>query len=128
MDRQSSSHFVVVFGDAGGARGARGRGMGGPKSRLVLGGRPILDRLCVRFARRGSTLLVTSPGNEWPPGWERFGAEVTDECAGEGPLRGAHGAGKSVRSTEVVAVVTVDMPGVGAGEGSGWSGGWGGSP
>ena len=41
--------------------------MGGPKSRLVLNGRPILDRL-ERFAWRGPTLLVTSPGNEGPPG------------------------------------------------------------
>lgn len=89
--------------------------MGGPKSRLVLGGRPILERLAERFAWRGPTLLVTSPGNERPPGWERFAAEVTDERAGEGPLRGVLTA-LACATTEVVAVVTVDMPGVGAAE------------
>lgn len=89
--------------------------MGGPKSRLVLGGRPILERLADRFAWGGPTLLVTSPGNERPPGWERFGAEVTDERAGEGPLRGVLTAlGRA--TTEIVVVVTVDMPGVGAAE------------
>jgi molybdopterin-guanine dinucleotide biosynthesis protein A len=95
--------------------GGMGSRMGGPKSRLVLGGRPILERLAERFAWRGPTLLVTSPGNERPPGWERFGAEVTDARGGEGPLRGVLTALERA-TTEVVAVVTVDMPAIGAGE------------
>jgi molybdopterin-guanine dinucleotide biosynthesis protein A len=95
--------------------GGRGSRMGGPKSRLVLGGRAILEDLADRFAWRGPTLLVTSAGNERPPGWERFGAEVTDEREGEGPLRGVLTALEHA-ATDFVAVVTVDMPGVGPAE------------
>lgn len=95
--------------------GGRGTRMGGPKSRLTLGGRAILADLADRFAWRGPTLLVTSPGNERPPAWGRFGSEVTDPRAGEGPLRGVLTALEHA-TTEVVAVVTVDMPGVGAAE------------
>jgi molybdopterin-guanine dinucleotide biosynthesis protein A len=108
MVRQESVTLAVLAGGVGSR-------MGGPKSGLVLGGRPILERLAERFAWGGPTLLVTSPGNGRPPGWERFGAEVTDERAGEGPLRGVLTAlGRA--TTELVAVVTVDMPGVGAAE------------
>jgi molybdopterin-guanine dinucleotide biosynthesis protein A len=108
MDLQSSVTLAVLAGGAGSR-------MGGPKSRLVIGGRPILGRLADRFAWRGPTVLVTSPGNERPPAWERFEAEVTDERAGEGPLRGVLTA-LARATTDAVAVVTVDMPGVGAAE------------
>jgi len=94
--------------------GGRGERMGGPKSGLVIGGVPILQYLLRRLAWGGPTVLVTGVGNERPAGWELFDAEVTDAVAGEGPLRGVltalEGAG-----TELVAVVTVDMPGVTAG-------------
>ena len=33
-------------------------------------------------------MLVTAPGFERPPGFERFGREVVDPIAGIGPLRG----------------------------------------
>jgi molybdopterin-guanine dinucleotide biosynthesis protein A len=95
--------------------GGRGSRMGGPKSRLSLGGRPILEDLADRFVWGGPTLLVTSPGNERPPGWGRFSAEVTDPREGEGPLRGVLTALERA-TTDVVAVVTVDMPGIRAGE------------
>jgi molybdopterin-guanine dinucleotide biosynthesis protein A len=108
MDSQRSVTLAVLAGGLG-------TRMGGPKSRLTLGGRPILEGLAERFAWPGPTLLGTSPGNEGPPGAGRFGAEVVDARAGEGPLRGVLTA-LAHATTEVVAVVTVDMPGVGAGE------------
>jgi molybdenum cofactor guanylyltransferase len=98
--------------------GGSGSRMGAPKSQLRLGGRPILDGLLDRFAWRGPTMLVTAPGNERPPGAGRFGAEVTDVRPGEGPLRGVLTALEHA-TTDVVAVVTVDMPGVGPAE-VGW--------
>jgi molybdopterin-guanine dinucleotide biosynthesis protein A len=91
--------------------GGRGVRMGGPKSGLSIGGMPILQYLSERLAWPGPTLVVTGLGNEHPAGAERFDAEVTDAVAGEGPLRGVLTALEAA-GTELVAVATVDMPGV----------------
>ena len=89
--------------------GGEGSRMGKPKSLLTMGGRPILDYLVDRFTWPGPTLLVTAPGNEHPPGHERFAREVTDPVAGEGPLRGLLTALEAC-DTPMVVVTTVDMP------------------
>src|SRR6195952_3674281 len=85
--------------------------MGEPKAALRVGGKPILQYLIERFAWPGPTLLVTAPGRERPPGWERFDREVPDPVAGAGPLRGVMTALEAIK-TPFVAVVTVDMPGI----------------
>ncbi|MCW3005326.1 MAG: hypothetical protein JWQ20_4624, partial [Conexibacter sp.] len=51
-------------------------------------------------------------GNERPVDWELFDAEVTDAVGDQGPQRGGLTALEAAR-TGVLAVVTVDMPGVG---------------
>ena len=89
--------------------------MGRDKSRLVVGGKPILSYLLERFSWAGPTMLVTGPGNEHPPGWELFGREVVDPVADLGPLRGLLTALEAA-GTERVVVATVDMPGMGAGQ------------
>ena len=61
------------------------------------------------MARR--SLLVTAPGREHPPGWQRFSAEVCDPHAGGGPLRGVLTALEHLQ-TPLLLVLTVDMPGV----------------
>jgi molybdopterin-guanine dinucleotide biosynthesis protein A len=94
---------------AGGA-GAR---MGMPKGELRVGEKPILEYLLERFAWTGPTLLVTAPGREHPPGWERFNAEAVDSVADQGPLRGVLTALEH-SPTEQVIVATVDMPEIGA--------------
>jgi molybdopterin-guanine dinucleotide biosynthesis protein A len=91
--------------------GGRGERMGGPKSALIIRGEPILKHLLTRLKWEGPTLLVTSPGNERPAGAEAFDREVTDAVASEGPLRGVLTA-LEASSTDLVAVVTVDMPAV----------------
>jgi len=91
--------------------GGRGERMGGPKSRLRIGGVAILKYLLERLRWDGPTLLVTGIGNEQPPGNELFDQEVTDAVAGEGPLRGILTA-LDAATTERVVAVTVDMPGV----------------
>jgi molybdopterin-guanine dinucleotide biosynthesis protein A len=92
--------------------GGMGVRMGGAKSGLRIGGVAILRYLFQRVDWAGPTLLVSGVGNEGPAGCELFDGEVTDAVTGEGPLRGVltalEGAG-----TDVVAVVSVDMPGVG---------------
>jgi molybdopterin-guanine dinucleotide biosynthesis protein A len=75
-------------------------------------GRPVLEYLLDRFEWTGPTLLVTAPGREHPPGWERFTREVTDPVAGLGPLRGILTALEAAE-TRLVVVTSVDMPGVG---------------
>jgi molybdopterin-guanine dinucleotide biosynthesis protein A len=85
--------------------------MGRPKSHLTLAGRPVLHYLHRRFAWPGPTLLITAPGNQHPPGHDLFDAEATDPVPDEGPLRGVLTALEHA-TTPVVAVTTVDMPGV----------------
>jgi molybdopterin-guanine dinucleotide biosynthesis protein A len=91
--------------------GGEGRRMGTPKGVLTLDGRPILDRLLDRLNWPGPTLLITAPGREHPPGWQRFTNEVTDPIAGEGPLRGILTALEHSSTNEIV-VLPVDMPNV----------------
>jgi molybdopterin-guanine dinucleotide biosynthesis protein A len=91
--------------------GGRGTRMGAPKSGLTITGRPILEFLADQFNWPGPTLLVTSPGNERPTGHERFDAEATDPLPDQGPLRGILTALEHA-ATDLVAVVTVDMPAV----------------
>jgi molybdopterin-guanine dinucleotide biosynthesis protein A len=89
--------------------------MGRPKGELTLDGVPILDRLLDRLAWPGPTLLVTAPGRERPPAWERFDREAVDPVADEGPLRGVLTALARCQ-TPLLAVTTVDMPNVTRGQ------------
>lgn len=91
--------------------GGAGSRMGGPKGELRISGRPILQYLLDRLNWPGPTLLVTAPGREHPPGWDRFDREAVDSVVNQGPLRGVLTALESAE-TEIVVVTTVDMPGV----------------
>jgi molybdopterin-guanine dinucleotide biosynthesis protein A len=91
--------------------GGEGSRMGKPKGELVIDGRPIIQYLLDRFAWDGPTLLVTAPGREHPPGWERFTREVVDPVSGQGPLRGVLTALENA-TTDRVVVTTIDMPGL----------------
>jgi molybdopterin-guanine dinucleotide biosynthesis protein A len=92
--------------------GGEGSRMGVAKGMLQIGGRPILEYLLERWNWPGPTLLVTAPGREHPPGWNRFSSEVTDPVRGEGPLRGVLTALEAAE-TGTVVVATCDMPVVG---------------
>jgi molybdopterin-guanine dinucleotide biosynthesis protein A len=92
--------------------GGEGSRMGAPKGLLRIAGRPILEYLLDQFAWPGPTMLVTAPGREHPPAWERFGRECVDPIAGLGPLRGVLTSLENT-TTEWVAVATVDMPAIG---------------
>jgi molybdopterin-guanine dinucleotide biosynthesis protein A len=85
--------------------------MGKPKALLEVRGQPILAYLLDRFEWPGTTMLVTSPGRERPPGAERFDREVVDPVADQGPLRGVLTALEAC-ATELLVVTTVDMPGI----------------
>ena len=91
--------------------GGEGSRMGIAKGRIELDGRPILEFLLDQLSWNGPTLLVTAPGREHPPGWQRFGREVSDPQAGGGPLRGIHTALENI-VTPFLMVVPVDMPGI----------------
>ena len=100
---------VITLAILAGGLGVR---MGRPKSHLTVAGRPILWHLLDRLDWAGRTLLVTAPGVERPPGFERFTAEVVDAVPGEGPLRGMLTALEAAAGESIV-VATVDMPNVG---------------
>jgi len=89
--------------------GGRGERMGKPKSSLRVGDQPILSYLLKRFAWRGPTMLVTSPGREKPPGAQKFDREVVDPVEGMGPVRGLITALENSQ-TENLIVASVDMP------------------
>jgi len=91
--------------------GGAGTRMGMPKSALKIRATPILRYLLARLAWPGPSLLVSGPGNERPAGCELYDREVTDPVAGEGPLRGILTALQNA-STDLVAMVSVDMPGI----------------
>jgi molybdopterin-guanine dinucleotide biosynthesis protein A len=91
--------------------GGEGSRMGKPKGLLTVGELPILEYLLEKFGWSGSTMLVTAPGREHPPGWKRFDKEFVDPIAGLGPLRGVLTALEKAE-TAVVVFATVDMPGV----------------
>src|SRR5256885_3123333 len=92
--------------------GGRGERMGKAKSLLRIGEQPILSYLIERFAWRGPTMLVTSPGRQKPPGSEEFDVEVVDPVEGMGPVRGLITAMENLK-TEILVVASVDMPGMG---------------
>lgn len=85
--------------------------MGRPKGEIRIDNRPILAYLLERFSWHGPTLLVTAPGREHPPAWERFGREVVDPVSDQGPLRGVLTALEHLETPQLV-VATVDMPGL----------------
>ncbi len=89
--------------------GGEGSRMGKPKGELLVGGKPILHYLLERLSWPGPTMLVTAPGREHPPAWQRFSSEVVDPTAGAGPLRGILTALENAKS-ELVIVTPVDMP------------------
>jgi molybdopterin-guanine dinucleotide biosynthesis protein A len=92
--------------------GGEGSRMGGPKGSLRVRGKPILEYLLEGFSWEGPTLVVTSPGRQRPAGAERFGREVVDPVAVQGPLRGVLTALEAC-TCGILVVLTVDMPGVG---------------
>lgn len=92
--------------------GGEGTRMGMAKGLLQIAGRPILDYLLDRLQWPGPTALITAPGREHPPGWQRFDCEWVDPVAGLGPLRGALTALENARTDWIVAV-PVDMPAIG---------------
>jgi molybdopterin-guanine dinucleotide biosynthesis protein A len=100
-------HQVTLALLAGGA----GSRMGQAKGLLQVRGQPILDYLVGQLRWPGPTLLVTSPGREHPPGWERFDREVCDPLPDQGPLRGVLTA-LDHSTTDITLFVAVDMPGV----------------
>lgn len=89
--------------------GGEGRRMGVPKGGLQIAGRSILEFLLSQYSWTGPTLLVTAPGLEHPPGWERFAREVSDPVSGQGPLRGVLTALENAQ-TPLAVISTVDMP------------------
>lgn len=89
--------------------GGEGSRMGMPKALLRIQNRPILDYLLDRLAWPGPRWLITAPGREHPPGWERFDRELVDPVAGLGPLRGVLTALQHLDRPELI-VATVDMP------------------
>jgi molybdopterin-guanine dinucleotide biosynthesis protein A len=91
--------------------GGEGSRMGRPKGLLEIEGQSILAYLLDRWRWDGPTLLVTAPGREHPPAWQRFEREVVDSVAGEGPLRGIATA-LSATTTELLIATTCDMPGI----------------
>jgi len=91
--------------------GGQATRMGQPKGEITIDGKPILSYLLDRFAWPGPTLLVTAPGREHPPSYERFTAEATDPVANLGPLRGVLTALEHSK-TPFTIVTTVDMPAI----------------
>jgi molybdopterin-guanine dinucleotide biosynthesis protein A len=87
--------------------------MGMAKGLIQVHGRPILGHILAQACWPGPTMLVTAPGREHPPGWEAFGAEVSDPEAGQGPLRGVLTALDHLK-TPVAVLMPVDMPEFGA--------------
>src|SRR5205814_2693612 len=91
--------------------GGEGSRMGRPKALIEIARRPILHALMDQLDWPGPTALVTAPGREHPPGWQRFSREWVDPVAGIGPLRGVLTALENL-STPMLLVVTLDMPGI----------------
>ncbi len=91
--------------------GGQGSRMGRPKGEIRIEGRPILAYLLENFSWPGPTLLVTAPGREHPPAWEKFDQEITDPVPDQGPLRGILTALEHLQ-TPLLLVATVDMPGI----------------
>lgn len=104
--RNSATVTDVTLAVLAGGRGTR---MGTPKALLRVGDHPLLSWLLDRWNWPGPTMLVTAPGIEHPPGFERFMRECVDPVADEGPLRGVLTALEHV-ATDRIVVTTCDMP------------------
>src|SRR4051794_30830823 len=89
--------------------GGEARRMGHPKGEILIGGVPILEHLLKQILWSGPTMLVTAPGREHPPAWNRFDCEVVDPVSGQGPLRGLLTALQNI-GTEICVLLSVDMP------------------
>lgn len=87
--------------------GGAGRRMGADKALIEMHGRPLIVHVATRLATVCASVLV-APGARPLPDlpW----TQVDDRVPGEGPLAGILG-GLAVATTELVAVVGVDMPG-----------------
>jgi molybdenum cofactor guanylyltransferase len=94
-----STAFVLAGGGS--------RRMGADKALLEIGGVRLLDRTVATLTPITVEVIVASgDGTRLPgAGWR----QVADEVAGGGPLAGI-AAGLAAASTELVAVVAVDMP------------------
>lgn len=108
MERSQVALNNITLAILAGGAGSR---MGQPKSLLQIQGRPILEHLLEQIDWPGPTWLITAPGREHPPGWEKFHREIADPVADMGPLRGVMTALENV-ATPLLFVATVDMPGV----------------
>ncbi|MBX3376549.1 MAG: molybdenum cofactor guanylyltransferase [Phycisphaeraceae bacterium] len=91
--------------------GGQGRRMGGPKDRLLIDGRPVLEVLLERLAWPGRTMLVVAFGEAMPEGRRGFDVLARDAVPEQGPLRGVLTALLGAGGESVVAV-PVDMPGL----------------
>jgi molybdopterin-guanine dinucleotide biosynthesis protein A len=85
--------------------------MGQPKGLLRVQGKPILEYQLEQLNWPGPKWLITAPGREHPPGWERFNREISDPVAGLGPLRGVL-TGLEQLTGALLLIATVDMPGL----------------
>ncbi|CAN5474762.1 hypothetical protein BH10PLA1_BH10PLA1_05580 [soil metagenome] len=91
--------------------GGRGTRMGIPKAQLQLAGKPILEWMHGHYQWPGPTMLVTAPAVTVLPRSDLFDRRVVDPIDDLGPMRGITTALENA-STDVVAIVTVDMPGI----------------
>ena len=64
MAEQSTTLVVLA--------GGYGSRIGMPKGQLRVDGRPILEHLVARLCWKGPTLIITAPGMQHPPGWQRI--------------------------------------------------------
>jgi len=85
--------------------------MGQLKGMLRIWGVPILQYVLDRLDWPGAKWLVTAPGREGPPGFERFDRELVDAEVGLGPLGGVLTALNAL-DRGMLLVTTVDMPAV----------------
>src|SRR5205814_3287875 len=89
--------------------GGAGTRMGQPKAWLQYNHQPILNYLLSRWRWPGETLLITSPGREYPPASSRFDRVIIDPIPDQGPLPGVLTALESTR-TDLLIIATCDMP------------------
>ncbi len=107
----SSSRVDLSYVTLAVLAGGTGQRMGIPKAYLQIGSTPVLTWLLDRLKWPGPTMLVTAPAVPHPPGADKFASHFLDPVDGLGPLRGVLTALEHL-ATKLVAIVTVDMPGV----------------
>ncbi len=91
--------------------GGAGTRMGMPKAMLRVNKRPMLSWLLSSIDWPGPTLLVTAPSTGRPPGSDDFARHAVDPADGIGPLQGVLTALRN-SDTPLLAIITVDMPGI----------------